>query len=91
MIFKRKPKALYPTHGYSLGYLGTKREPLTWFRCKRCGARTLGSPYELPSRGFCWDYPQHQAEWEPMSRGDALATLREIEPEDIVQRVVRRS
>lgn len=45
-LFKREPKPLYPVHLHSLGYLGSKREPLTWFRCPECGYRTVMSSTE---------------------------------------------
>lgn len=43
----RKPKPLYPVHLRSLGYLGTPREPMTWFACPTCGYRTLQGSCEV--------------------------------------------
>lgn len=44
-MFRRK-KPLYPVHLRSLGYLGTEREPMTWFSCPSCGYRTLQDSHD---------------------------------------------
>jgi hypothetical protein len=40
-----------PIHGYTLGMLGTKREPYTWWECGY-GHRSMGSP-AAPPRPQC--------------------------------------
>lgn len=47
---QRRPEAVYPIHCWSAGY-GGPQSPMTWFACKTCGKRELGSPHELPDRG----------------------------------------
>lgn len=46
---RRAVKGQHPVHGRTLGYLGTAREPYTWFVCNN-GHTEMGSPWEKPER-----------------------------------------
>lgn len=55
---RKAAKGPYPVHGRSLGYLGTGREPYTWFVCNN-GHTAMGSPWAKPSRD-CWHCEWHE-------------------------------
>jgi hypothetical protein len=73
-------RSKYPIHGYSLGMAGTKRSPLTWFRCGVHGQIALGSPNETPHHcGGAWglDDLRECGDWEPVEQGTADAASHE--------------
>lgn len=55
---KRGP---FPTHGRTLGYLGSVREPYTWFVCNN-GHTEMGNPWAAPGRDC------RKCEWDSLTK-----------------------
>jgi len=89
----RLPEFIYPVHLHSAGLCGDVRSPMTWFRCKTCGDRDLGSPYALPDGEchMCMFARREFTGWEVADKGTALrATAKACDGNaDLIGRVLR--
>lgn len=76
------PPTRFPIHGYTLGYLGTRREPYTWFVCNN-GHPDMGTPEKEPGADcfLCTVHDLDFTGWEVADPAESLrATMDAIGP-----------